>query len=195
MTKKNKAEKEKHETKAAETAAEQEEIMDEESEDITEEGGKTEAVLNKAAEYMDQLVRLKADFENYRKRVEKEREMLVRLGQEKTIAKFLSLYDSMQKAKEQISKDSTCSDNVKSGIDMMIKELNKIFQSEDVKTMETKGKPYDPMSQEVITTIPSTPENDGVVLEEIQPGFTLNDHVIRPARVCIGKCDDKEEEK
>jgi len=76
---------------------------------------------------------------------------------------------------------------------MIFEEFNKVFKSEGVEVMCCKGKPYDPMTQEVVAAMPCEDKDEGTVTEEICRGVTLNGTVLRHARVIVGK--KKEEEQ
>ncbi|WP_424245728.1 molecular chaperone GrpE [Elusimicrobium posterum] len=147
-------------------------------------------------DYYEQLIRLKADFENYRKRTEREKAELISYGSAQTVAQFLPLYDAMLKAKEQLKKHKEGdAKSLKEGLDMVFKEMTKVFENAGVKPMEVMGKPYDPMQQEVLTTLPCAPEKDNCVVEEVQKGFTLNGKILRCAKVCVGKAEESAEEQ
>lgn len=146
---------------------------------------------DKAAQYFGQLVRLQADFENYRKRVEKEKPELINFGKTEVILSFLSLYDVLLKAKKQVESEDADIKNIKQGLKMIFEEFAKVFKAQGVQIINAKGKTYDPMTQEVITTIPCAPKDDGLVLEEISSGVKMGDRVIRPAQVIVGKAPEE----
>lgn len=145
-------------------------------------------------EYYEQLIRLKAEFENYRKRIERERPLLIELGREKAIEQFLPLYDVMLKAKAEITKETASLDTLKAGLEMVFKELEKAFAVSGVKVMDCLGKDCNYDEHEVLVSLPANLEQDGKIIEEIQKGFTLNGKVLRHAKVCVGKCEEKSEE-
>lgn len=146
---------------------------------------------DKAAQYFGQLVRLQADFENYRKRVEKEKPELINFGKTEVILSFLSLYDVLLKAQKQVESEDADIKNIKQGLKMIFEEFAKVFKAQGVQIVSAKGKPYDAMTQEVITTIPCAPKDDGLVLEEISSGVKMGDRVIRPAQVIVGKAPEE----
>lgn len=146
---------------------------------------------DKAAQYFGQLVRLQADFENYRKRVEKEKPELINFGKTEVILSFLSLYDVLLKAQKQVESEDADIKNIKQGLKMIFEEFAKVFKAQGVQIVSAKGKPYDAMTQEVITTIPCAPKDDGLVLEEISSGVKMGDRVIRPAQVIVGKVPEE----
>ena len=162
----------------------QEELCDQEQNQPTEE-------KDKATLYFEQLVRLQADFENYRKRVEKEKAELINFGKTEVLLSFLSLYDVLLKAKKQVESENADVKNIKQGLKMIFEEFAKVFKAQGVQIITAKGKPYDAMTQEVITTVPCAPKDDGLVLEEISSGVKMGDRVIRPAQVIVGKAPEE----
>lgn len=173
--------------------------------DISEEEGKCLAreqeekqaePKDKAQEYYRQLICLQADFENYRKRVEKEKPALIQYGKMDVLRRLVPMYDILLKAKEEISKDGAEIEHIKQGLKMIFEEFEKFFKAQGVEIVCAKGKPYDPMTQEVITTCPCSEEDDGKVLQEVSQGVVLDGKVIRPAQVIVGKAqEDAQKEK
>lgn len=182
----------KHNKKEAELQEEQELQEDTAQE---EQQNQPNEELDKAAQYFGQLVRLQADFENYRKRVEKEKPELINFGKTEVILSFLSLYDVLLKAKKQVESEDADIKNIKQGLKMIFEEFAKVFKAQGVQIINAKGKTYDPMTQEVITTIPCEPKDDGLVLEEISSGVKMGDRVIRPAQVIVGKAPEENSEE
>ena len=150
---------------------------------------------DKAALYLEQLVRLQADFENYRKRTEKEKPELIKYGKFETLKKLLPLYDTLLKAESESTKPEANLQHIQQGLKMIFEQFDKLFKAEGVKIISAKGKPYDPMTQEVITTLPCPPENDGIVLEELASGVEIDGKTVRPAQVIVGKCSEEVTEK
>lgn len=147
---------------------------------------------DKAKDYYDQLLRLQADFANYRKRIEKEKPELVCFGKAQMLATLLPLYDLLLQAHQHVCDARGCDDaarmkDVVTGLEMIFKEFSKVFEAEGIKPMEVVGRPYDPMASEIIGIDEGTEENDGLVTEEFQKGYYLGDKVLRPARVKIAK--------
>lgn len=151
--------------------------------------GEAEAQGRKAPDYYDQLLRLQADFENYRKRVDREKPEWVKLGKSEILAKLLPLYDLLLAAHNHVSaaRDGGGSDVVLQGLEMIFKEFSRVFDAEGLRPMEPVGKPYDPMASEILGVVEGTDENDGLVTEELQKGFFYGDKILRPARVKIAK--------
>lgn len=146
-----------------------------------------EEPTDKAEEYYQQLLRLQADFENYRKRTEKEKPLFIEFGKTEVIKSLLGLYDTLLKAQEETAKEGADIKHIKQGLKMIFDEFNKAFAAQGVSVTSAKGKPYDPMTQEAVTTIPCAEKDDCMVLEELKKGVTLDGKVIRPAQVIVGK--------
>lgn len=154
------------------------------------EAGELEKQKKQAEDYYNQLLRLQADFENYRKRVEKEKPGLINYGKAEILLKLLPLYDLLLAAHNHINsaKDGAAGgDEVLKGLEMIFKEFSKVFEAEGIRPMDPVGKPYDPMASEILGVVDGTDENDGLVTEELQKGFWYNDKILRPARVKIAK--------
>jgi molecular chaperone GrpE len=151
--------------------------------------GELEKQKKQSEDYYNQLLRLQADFENYRKRVEKEKPELIKYGKADILARLLPLYDLLLSAHNHINsaKDGGGSDDVLKGLEMIFKEFSKVFEAEGLRQMEPVGKPYDPMASEILGVVEGTEENDGLVTEELQKGFYYGDKILRPARVKIAK--------
>lgn len=140
-------------------------------------------------DYYNQLLRLQADFENYRKRVEKEKPELIKYGKADILIRLLPLYDLLLSAHNHINsaKDGGGSEDVLRGLEMIFKEFSKVFEAEGLRPMDPVGKPYDPMASEILGVVEGTDENDGLVTEELQKGFYYGEKILRPARVKIAK--------
>lgn len=147
----------------------------------------------KSREYYDQLLRLKAEFENFRKRVEKERPDLVRYGKEEVLGRLLPLYDVLETARTAMKGSDGAPASpadlkaLSHGIDMIFKEFGRIFKAEGLAEIESVGKPYHHDRHDVIGTVerPDLPED--TVVEEVQKGFLLDGRVLRHAKVRISK--------
>ncbi len=152
-------------------------------------GSELEAQKKRAEDYYNQLLRLQADFENYRKRVEKEKPELIKYGKADILMRLLPLYDLLLAAHSHVTgaMEGGSGDEVLKGLEMIFKEFSKVFEAEGIRPMEPVGKPYDPMASEILGVVDGTDENDGLVTEELQKGFYYGDKILRPARVKIAK--------
>jgi len=134
------------------------------------------------ADYIDHLKRLQAEFENYIKRVDKERKSLVDCASERLIVKLLLIIDDFERA----LKINDLPEDAKKGIEMIFKNLHKILDEESVKCIDCVGEKFDPYKHEVLLQVDSE-QPEGVVLEELQKGYILNGKVIRYSKVKVSK--------
>ncbi len=179
----------KAEEKKAKTPAEEKDSVSGEAAKPGEApAAEAEKQKTQAEDYYNQLLRLQADFENYRKRVEKEKPEFIKWGKAEILHKLLPLYDLILSAHLHIhgAKDGG-TDEVLKGLEMIFKEFSRMFEAEGLRPMEPVGKPYDPMACDILGVVDGTDENDGLVVEELQKGFFLGDKILRPARVRIAK--------
>jgi molecular chaperone GrpE len=147
-------------------------------------------------DYYDQLLRLRAEFENYRKRVEREKPELYRLGRADVIVNFIPLYDLLRKAHEEIQISHAQSEIAK-GMEGIFKEFEKIFKEEDVSVMEALNQAFDPARHEALGAVEAPGVKDGTVVEVFQSGYLIAGRVLRTAKVRIARNNDqpkKEEE-
>ncbi|HCC48906.1 MAG TPA: nucleotide exchange factor GrpE [Elusimicrobia bacterium] len=151
--------------------------------------GELEKQRKLAEDYFSQLQRLQADFENYRKRVEKEKPDLIKYGKADILIRLLPLYDLLLSAHNHINgaRESGGSEDLLKGLEMIFKEFSRVFEAEELRPMEPVGKPYDPMACEILGVVEGTDENDGLVTEELQKGFWYGDKILRTAKVKIAK--------
>jgi molecular chaperone GrpE len=139
----------------------------------------------KAARYYDQLLRLQAEFSNYRKRTEKEKGDAVRLGKEIIIEKIIGLMDVMDQALKHANQSSDAA-SLKQGFQMVVDEFGKFLKSEGAEPIIAVGAMFDPHCHEALEQVPTeNSEDNNKILEEIQKGYRLNGRLFRPARVKV----------
>ena len=149
-----------------------------ETEQLKAELAKSQAII---ADYTDHLKRLQAEFENYCKRVEKERKEFAGTASERLIVKLLLIIDDFERALGTL-KDVP--EQTRKGIEMIFKNLHKILDEEHVEQINAVGQKFDPYKHEVMLKIESEKPED-VVVEELQKGYTMNGKVIRYAKVKV----------
>jgi len=150
-----------------------------------------EAQLAKAqaeiAELKDKNLRQIAEFDNYRKRVLKEKADLILNGGEKILTNILPIIDDLERAQQGMTQ-MTDVNAVKEGVNLIIDKFMKFLKSEGVAQIETEGKDFDVNFHEAITMIPApSDEMKGKVIDCVSKGYTLNDKVIRYAKVVVGE--------
>jgi len=140
-----------------------------------------------AEDYLSHLKRLQADFENYIKRSDKERKDVIAFASEKLIAKLLTVLDEFEQALKAM-KDSPKED-LMAGIELLYKNFKKTLEDEGLEKIPATNVPADPYLHEVILREATDKVQDGIILEEIQPGYKLKDKVIRYAKVKVAKAN------
>ena len=138
-------------------------------------------------EQKDKYLRLSAEFDNYRKRTMKEKAELILNGGEKSISSILPVIDDFERAIKtmETAKDVSA---VKEGVELIYNKFMAVLAQNGVKVIETKDQPLDTDYHEAIAVIPApSEEQKGKILDCVQTGYTLNDKVIRHAKVVVGE--------
>lgn len=138
-------------------------------------------------EQKDKYLRLSAEFDNYRKRTMKEKAELILNGGEKSISSILPVIDDFERAIKMME-TATDVNAVKEGVELIYNKFMATLAQNGVKVIETKDKPLDTDYHEAIAVVPApTEELKGKILDCVQTGYTLNDKVIRHAKVVVGE--------
>ncbi|MBQ9177741.1 MAG: nucleotide exchange factor GrpE [Prevotella sp.] len=152
-----------------------------------EEKDPMEKLQDELAELKDQYLRKVAEFENYRKRTLKEKTELILNGAEKTVDAILPVVDDMERAMANAEKTDDV-DALKEGMDLIFKKLMKTLEGLGVKKIETDNKDFDTDFHEAVAMVPGMGDDKkGKVIDCVQTGYTLNDKVIRHAKVAVGQ--------
>lgn len=148
---------------------------------------KLAATEEENAKLKDQLLRQIAEFDNYRKRTLKEKAELILNGGEKTLSSLLPILDDLERAEKNIQ-ENTNIETLKEGLDLVFKKFRDTLEKQGLKAIETKNQDFNTDFHEAIAMIP-VPEGDqkGKVIDCVQTGYTLNDKVIRHAKVVVGQ--------
>ncbi len=169
------------------TESEQPEMVESSIEKLLDEEKK------RSQEYLANLRYLQADFENYRKRNEREAGEVEESTARKLIIKLLSVVDELELAITHADA-SADSGAYLDGIRMVYKNLMSILESEGLRAIEPIGKPFDPEIHEAVEKVEGNGEAD-IVVQEVRKGFTFRDKVIRPSMVKVEMSNRKTEEK
>jgi molecular chaperone GrpE len=157
-----------------------------------------ETVLpKKETDYLEPLQRLKAEFDNYRKRVEREKDEFFAYAKGRVIQKLLPVLDDLDRM-VQFNKgqgDAPAADNsacaaLASGIELIHQKTKTILLSEGLEEINPAGKPFDPAFHEAIGMIDADPQQDGLVMDELERGYLLQGKLLRPSRVRVGKAKE-----
>jgi len=138
-------------------------------------------------DYKDKYVRMMAEFDNMRKRHERERIELIKYAHEEVIVECLKLYDDLDRSVSAFKAKEGTDANLVKGLEMVYKNMKELMGKYEVKPIESKGKPFDPNTQEVLMQQETTEFPDGIVMEELEKGYTLGGRVVRTAKVKVAK--------
>ena len=143
---------------------------------------KMEKLAGQLATLNDQHLRLVAEYDNYRKRTTKEKETIYQDAKLDTIAKFLDIYDNLERAVTQAGDD----DNVhKKGMEMIFHQLQTVLEKLGVTVIDPAGQPFDPERHNAVMHVDDENLGENVVAQVFQKGFLLGDRVIRFATVQV----------
>jgi molecular chaperone GrpE len=134
-------------------------------------------------EHLDDLKRVAAEFENYRKRVARDQESLVARAHERLVKELLPVLDDLERALQAAEEHQEA--KLEEGVRLVHRELEEALAKEGLVEIETNGR-FDPNVHEALLTQPSE-KDDGAILEVLQKGYRLGDRVLRPARVVIAQ--------
>ena len=138
-------------------------------------------------EERDKYLRLAAEFDNYRKRTLKEKAELIKNGGEKTLTAILPVLDDFERALKNMEA-TEATQAMKEGVELIFTKFNKVLAQEGLQKIETEGKDFDVDFHEAIALIPAPSEDlKGQILDCVQTGYTLNDKVIRHAKVAVAQ--------
>ncbi len=154
---------------------------DEVEDDISKEIGEA---AKKQQEMKDQMLRLQADFDNFKKRAQKERTEVANYTMETFMTKLLPVLDNLERA-EQSAKDNL--ESYKQGVDMVFKQLIDVLKGEGLKQVETDGQKFDPNYHHGVALDSNPDKEDQEITETLQKGYQYKDKVIRPAMVKVNQ--------
>ena len=132
-------------------------------------------------EYLDALQRLKAEFDNYRKRVARDQQELAARAHERLVKELVPILDDLERALEAVTQHEEA--QLEEGVRLVYRSLGDLLAREGLTEVGTAGK-FDPHTQEALLSQPSN-EEEGAVIQVLQKGYSLGDRVLRPARVVI----------
>lgn len=149
---------------------------------------KEEVIIEKDQEieqYKEQLLRLQADFENFKKRTEKQLSDQIRYANEQLILKILDAYEDFERALE-----SGKSDDIQEGVELIYQKLKKVLEGEGLEEIHTEGEKFNPYQHEALMAEAHDDFKNGEIIEELCKGYTLNSKVIKYSKVKVCKKND-----
>ena len=153
--------------------------------------------LNKDLERKDEEIielkshiqRLQADFDNFRKQGEKQKQDLIRYANEGLIVKFLDIYEDMERALENSSNE----EELREGLKLIYSKMKNTLEKEGVEEIPAVGEKFDPFKHEALLTVDSPNHENNEIVDELMKGYTLKDKVIKYSKVRVCKKAKKEE--
>ena len=169
-----------------EEKAEKEESVEEKS---SENNAEYTALQEKYDTLNQQYLRLAADFENFRKRQEQERENLLKFGTENALKKLIEVLDNFERGKKALEKVEDC-EKVKESFDLVHKQVVDALTKMGLETIETEGKEFDPNFHDAVMQTPTSEQPEHTIINELQKGYKIGDKVLRPALVNVATAEN-----
>jgi molecular chaperone GrpE len=149
-----------------------------------------EALKAKSAEYLEGWQRARAEFANYKRRVEKEQSETYQNATARVIGRFLDVMDDFDRAMQEKPAEPADAEALSkwaAGVDLIRRKLQNVLDVEGVERMVVEGQPFDPNFHEAVTQEDSDDYEPGHVIGAVRPGYRMGDRVIRPAMVRVAK--------
>ncbi|UCD57054.1 MAG: nucleotide exchange factor GrpE [Candidatus Hydrogenedentota bacterium] len=143
-------------------------------------------LIEEKEEYFDRLLRSQADFDNYRKRVQKEQVNLIKYGAENALHEILPVVDNIERAVDSARKHDDSNSQLREGVELILTQFLNVLEKLGVKPIETVGHPFDPNKHDALLRVHAPDVSEGAVVDEIRKGYYLYDKVLRPAQVTVG---------
>ena len=159
-------------------------------EELPKDSEQSEAGLQ---ELNDKYLRLYAEFETYKRRVNKDKEELIKYGNEGLLNALLPIIDSLELALKHASDD--VSDGLVQGVEITLKELYKTLDKFGLKAIDAEGRPFDPSVHHAMTQVVRDDVEDNTVVEEFRKGYMLKEKVLRPSLVAVSKKSETNQEE
>lgn len=174
----------KEEAAQAQQAAEEAEAVSEAGEAPAEDAAVDARLQALADEYQGRLLRVQADYDNFRRRTQKEKEELAQYATSKLITELLTVLDNFDRALNTAPAGAEV-EAFSKGVNMIFRQLDGVLKSEGLTVMEAVGQPFNPEYHQAIMQVESEEYEEGIVTEEVQKGYLLKDKVLRPAMVKV----------
>ncbi len=139
----------------------------------------------RADELLEKLMRVQAEFENYRKRMNDRFSEATKYASESILLKVLDIHDNLERALQVNFEENP--DAARKGIEAIEKQMQKLFEQEGVRPIDALNEPFDAYYQHSVAKACDPEQPDGVVVEVYQKGYMIHDKVLRPALVCVNR--------
>ena len=146
---------------------------------------KLEAKEEEAKQTYDRLLRVTADFENYKKRSSREMEDFRKYANQSLLKEMLSVVDNLEMAINSSNEDKGTDKNLIEGLNLTLNEILRVFEKFNVKPIEAQGQPFDPAYHEAVMREETDDYPENTVISEFQKGYLIHDRLLRPAMVVV----------
>ena len=161
-----------------------EDLVEDETPPASSEHSEIEGLRAELQQEHDRYLRTRADFENYRRRVERDRDVAARQAKRELLKALVDLADGFDRALVHVDESP---DSVAAGLHGMQRRLSSLLEAEGVKSFESVGQPFDPTRHEAMATVRDFEGAPGTVVDEAGRGYLWNDELLRPARVRVAE--------
>lgn len=173
-----------------EQAAKEEEISSDEKSETNKNSDDEENELQKKYDTLNQqYIRLAADFDNYRKRQEHEREELLKFGTENALKKMIEVLDNFERGQKALENVDDC-EKVKESFNLVHKQVIDALTKLGLEPIETEGKEFDPNFHDAVMQTPTSDKPEHTIINELQKGYKMGDKVLRPALVNVATAEN-----
>jgi molecular chaperone GrpE len=171
-------------SKKSETGGKEEKNQNENTHDDA--SHEPEQVKDENVDWKDRYQRLRADFDNYKKNKDKERQKLVGIGKEALLEDIFPVVEHMERAIQAVE-DMKAPAGIREGIELVYCELTRALEKHGVERVKTVGEPFNPQVHEAVSVINENRFSEDTVVEEVRPGFLKGGKLLRPASVIVSK--------
>ncbi|MFY9555461.1 MAG: nucleotide exchange factor GrpE [Blastocatellia bacterium] len=158
---------------------------------ISELQAQIDALTAEKAALFDKLLRRQAEFENYRKRVERERSELYQHGRDDVLLQFLPVVDNFERALSSLETSDGDAEALRHGVELIHKQFKDALLKIGLEPVEAVGQTFDPHVHEAVTTEATDKHKENTVIEEFQRGYKIGDRLLRPAQVKVAASPEK----
>jgi len=148
---------------------------------------KIESLEQESKASYDRLLRISAEFDNYKKRIAREMEDFRKYANEFLLVELLSVADNLERAVDSAKSDASERTSIIEGVSLTLKDIGKIFEKFGVEPIDCVGKPFDPAHHQAVLQEENEEHDEVTVLKELQRGYRYKDRLLRPAMVVVSK--------
>lgn len=150
-----------------------------------------DALSQERSTLLDQLLRRQAEFENYRRRVDRERAETYARSRAEVVLELLPVIDNFERALASLEHNSSDAKSLQQGIELIHRQLNDALAKFGLEPVESVGQAFDPNVHEAVSAEPSTEHEENTVIAEFERGYKLGERLLRPAKVKVASSPEK----